>query len=51
MLCDRNTVNFAGSQVGFINFVIKPYFTILSDILPKLKYTVNNASENVAKYE
>ena len=25
-LCDRNTTNFAKESIGFINFVITPYF-------------------------
>ena len=39
MLCDRNTVNFAKSQIGFISFVIQPYFSIMSKLVPKLEYT------------
>jgi len=30
MLCDRNTNNFASGQVGFINFMIVPYFKVLT---------------------
>ena len=26
MLCDRHTTNFAKSQVGFISFMIAPYY-------------------------
>jgi hypothetical protein len=37
MLCDRHTTNFAKSQLGFLNFVISPYFNILATILPKME--------------
>ena len=36
MLCDRDTVNVAGAQPGFINFVTFPLFQTLSLIVPKL---------------
>lgn len=29
MLCDRNTNNFAGGQIGFINFMIVPYLKVM----------------------
>ena len=50
MLCDRHTVNFSDSQSGFINFVIKPYFTVVSDLIPNLKFTTEICSENVTKF-
>lgn len=34
MMCDRNTTNVGGSQVGFIDFVVLPYFDALAKILP-----------------
>jgi cAMP-specific phosphodiesterase 4 len=36
MLCDRHTTNFAKSQIGFLNFVIFPYYNVLTAIIPKL---------------
>ena len=32
-LCDRKTINFADSQIGFINFVIKPYFSAINVVM------------------
>jgi cAMP-specific phosphodiesterase 4/calcium/calmodulin-dependent 3',5'-cyclic nucleotide phosphodiesterase len=32
--CDRHTSNFANSQIGFIGFMIQPYFKLLSQVLP-----------------
>lgn len=40
MMCDRATLNFPKSQIGFISFVIAPYYQILSVILPKLDNSV-----------
>merc|ERR1712066_502654 len=42
-LCDRNSVSRASSQVGFINFIVKPMFQALapfldtSDLLSNMK--------------
>ena len=38
MLCDRNKVNFASSQEGFINFVIFPYFNTIAGLIPALQF-------------
>jgi len=32
--CDRNKTKEADSQIGFINFVVKPAFVLLADIIP-----------------
>ncbi len=37
MLCDRETVEIAASQPGFINFVVMPLFQCLSNVIPELK--------------
>jgi hypothetical protein len=37
MLCDRKTTNVAKSQIGFIDFVVVPYFDALSKILPDMQ--------------
>ena len=46
MLCDRKTTNAAKSQMGFIDFVVKPYFDALSVILPEMSYTINQMKDN-----
>lgn len=38
MLCDRKTTNIGKSQVGFIDFVIKPYFDAMVCVLPEMRY-------------
>ena len=51
MLCDRHTVNFAGSQIGFCNFMIYPYFDILSKIVPKMEELSDQVQQNVEQYK
>ncbi len=46
MLCDRKTTNISKSQIGFIDFVVKPYFIALSTILPEMSYTVDQMNIN-----
>ena len=41
MLCDRKTTNVARSQIGFIDFVVLPYFDALSSLLPGMYFTVD----------
>mmetsp|Transcript_74799 Transcript_74799/g.173273 ORF Transcript_74799/g.173273 Transcript_74799/m.173273 type:complete len:518 (+) Transcript_74799:112-1665(+) len=35
-LCDRETVMFASSQVGFMQFIVKPTFELFVDMTPKM---------------
>ena len=46
MLCDRKVTNIATSQVGFITFVVQPYFVALANILPPMQYTVDQLKSN-----
>ena len=34
MLCDRNTTKRPDSQIGFINFVVKPAYEVLAGVIP-----------------
>jgi hypothetical protein len=45
-LCDRKTVNVPSSQVGFINGITKPMFTLLGDIMPYLNCLVDSLCQN-----
>jgi len=51
MLCDRYTTNFAKSQIGFLNFVINPYFNILTSIIPKMSELTGEIGANVEIYK
>lgn len=46
MLCDRKTTNISKSQIGFIDFVVKPYFVALTQIMPEMHYTVVQMNDN-----
>lgn len=46
MLCDRKTTNVSKSQIGFIDFVVYPYFDILTKILPQMQYTCDQMKSN-----
>jgi len=49
MLMDRCTVNVAKSQIGFIDFIIMPSFTAVSQVLPALEDTIiKNVEQNKA---
>lgn len=41
LLCDRKTTNVAKSQIGFISFVVQPYFEALTKLLPEMQFTVD----------
>ena len=36
--CDRNKVTIYQSQLGFINFIEIPFFSLFAEIFPKLKF-------------
>ncbi|CAD8190497.1 unnamed protein product [Paramecium pentaurelia] len=46
MLCDRRTTNVAKSQIGFIDFMVLPYYNTLQQILPQLAEFMEQISEN-----
>ena len=50
--CDRNTTKEPESQIGFINFVVKPAFMLLADIIPEVGKNVLPVIEsNLAYWE
>jgi cAMP-specific phosphodiesterase 4 len=51
MLCDRHTTNFAKSQVGFLSFVIHPYFSILTSVIPKMEDLTKEITNNTEIYK
>lgn len=46
MLCDRKTTNISKSQIGFIDFVVYPYFDTLAKILPQMQYACDQMKSN-----
>ena len=47
--CDRNAVTIYKSQLGFIDYVIDPYFREFIKVFPKLNYLYDNTKENRKK--
>ena len=50
-LCDRSTTNVPKSQVGFIGGFILPTYNYLVIMFPTLSYTVENAKDNLNRWE
>jgi hypothetical protein len=43
---DRDTTNIAKTQIGFLDFIIKPTFELVVQVLPHLSFTLNNIENN-----
>ena len=50
-LCDRQNTNVPQSQIGFLTGFILPTFECLSNIFPTLKYTLENANNNLKEWQ
>ena len=46
MLCDRKTTNVAKSQIGFIDFVVKPFFDVLAQFSPGMMFATDQMKIN-----
>ena len=44
--CDREKVTIYRSQLGFINFIEIPYFSLIAEMNPKLKFFYDNLLNN-----
>lgn len=49
--CDRSTVILSQSQIGFINFIVEPMFTVLNEYFPELEFTLENLKTNREYYK
>lgn len=49
-LCDRETVIWHDSQIGFVKFVIRPAFELLGKIIPKVEDDILPSIDNTLKY-
>ena len=47
MNCDRLTVSKAQSQIGFMNFIVLPFFNSLTEIFPELIFLSDNVKNNI----
>ena len=48
---DRYTVNTAKSQIGFIDFLVKPSFEVAKAFLPELHNHLNHLDTNKDKWK
>lgn len=51
VLCDRQSITIEKSQIGFINFIVKPIFECIIIILPECQQYLTNCCENRIYYE
>ena len=51
LLCDRSTTNINKAQVGFINFIVMPFWEIIYNITPEALPYLNNIKTNLKLYE
>ena len=49
--CDRNTVSLAQSQLGFMDAIVSPLFTVLNEYFPQLSFTLDNLQNNYKYYK
>ena len=49
-LCDRNNFDVPTSQIGFLKGFIVTSFSCLVDMFPSLKFTVDNAEDNIKQW-
>jgi len=51
MLCDRKTTNINKSEIGFIKFVVRPQFDLVSNVIPDIQDYFNNIAKNLKYFE
>ena len=49
--CDRNTVSLPKSQLGFMDAIVSPLFTVLNEYFPQLSFTLDNLKKNYDYYK
>lgn len=50
-LCDRNTINIPSNQPGFINFIVTPLYTAITECLPPFQHALDSAKQNVINWQ
>lgn len=51
ILCDRETTKINHSQIGFINYIVKPTFDLLLNIFPEVYPLMNNLKINLRNFQ
>lgn len=50
-LCDRHTVSLPQSQIGFIEGIVNPLFSVIVEYFPNLVFTVENININLEYFK
>ena len=50
-LCDRETTQIPSSQPSFVNFILLPLFSIVSQLMPNVKQLEENARRNAENWK
>lgn len=51
LLCDRETTNIFKAQIGFINYIVKPYFLCFYNLIPEIEPYIKNIESNLKRFE
>ena len=49
--CDRNSVSLPKSQLGFMDAIVSPLFTVFNVYFPQLSFTLDNLKKNHEYYK
>jgi hypothetical protein len=49
--CDRNTVSLPKSQLGFMDAIVSPLFTVFNEYFPQISFTLDNLKKNHKYYK
>ncbi len=50
-LCDREKLDVAKSQIGFIKFLVVPLFSTLQEVFPQIEEQSENINKNIVKWQ
>jgi hypothetical protein len=50
-LCDRNTVNINTAQLGFMDGIVLPFVTLISEIFPGVSFLIDTVNENKSRFK
>jgi cAMP-specific phosphodiesterase 4 len=51
ILCDRTTTNIEKAQLGFISYIVLPFWETLYNVIPNIETYVNNIKSNLKRFE
>jgi hypothetical protein len=51
ILCDRTTTNIEKAQLGFINYIVLPFWETLYNVTPNIETYLKNIKSNLKRFE